>query len=127
MLTLQDNKVNETKKVSIRYDHSSRTYYFFYHRTDIPLSPLILSYDLSQHEWNIETNEYKDLFERQFDCLFYNINMTFEEQVRHLIHYLDIYFCKFKSQNKMLNTVFIILAKQLRESKNSNDHTSKHI
>ncbi len=86
-------KENESKKVSIRYDNSTRTYYCFYHSS----SELILSYELNQEKWIVETMEYKNIFENKFNELFKEKNIPFEEQIRYVIDYLDTYFGKFKN------------------------------
>ena len=90
-------KINENKKVSIRYDKSSRTYYCFYHRTDNISSELILSYDLNEGKWSVDTSEYKDILEKQLNDLFNDEYIPFEEQLRYVIDHLDTYFCKFES------------------------------
>ncbi|CAF0977866.1 unnamed protein product [Rotaria sordida] len=92
MLTVHEQEINEIKKVSIRYDNSTRTYYFFYHRTDILSTTLILSYDLNQNQWNIDTIEYNNVFEKNLNDLFNDKKISFEEQVRYIIDYLDNYF-----------------------------------
>jgi hypothetical protein len=92
MSGLYEKEINEFKKVSIRYDNSSRTYYCFYHRTDNSIFDLTLSYDLNVRKWIVETYEYKHLFETKLNELFHEDQIPFEEQVRYVIDYLDSYF-----------------------------------
>ncbi len=96
MLAVNENRMTESKKVSIRYDDSTRTYYCFYRQTDHLSSELILSYELNQGKWIVDTMEYKNIFENKFNELFNEKNIPFEEQIRYIINYLDTYFGKLK-------------------------------
>jgi hypothetical protein len=96
MLAVHEREVHKTKKVSIRYDSSTRTYYCFYHRTDDLSSELILSYDLNECRWNVDTIEYKNLFETKLNQLFNDKKLPFEEQIRYVIDYLDDHFGKLR-------------------------------
>jgi len=97
MFAVHENEISESKKVSIRYDASSRTYYCFYHKKDNLLSELILSYDVNEGKWIVDTIEYKNIFEKKLNELFNDKTIPFEEQIRHVIDYLDTYFGKFQS------------------------------
>jgi len=97
MLAVHENEISETKKVSIRYDKSTRTYYCFYHIIDNLPSELILSYEINQGKWIVDTIEYKNIFEKKLNELFNDKNIPFEEQIPYVIDYLDTYFGKFKS------------------------------
>ncbi|CAF1253530.1 unnamed protein product [Rotaria sp. Silwood1] len=93
MLALHDQEIYKTRKISIRYDNSTRIYYLFYHRIDILSSTLILSYDLNQNKWTIDTIEYNYIFKNYLNDLFNeNNNISFEEQIQYIINYLDSYF-----------------------------------
>jgi len=97
MLAIHENEINENKKVSIRYDTSSRTYYCFYRRTDNMSSELILSYDLNEGKWSVDTIEYKNILEKKLNDLFNDEHIPFEEQLRYVIDYLDTYFSEFET------------------------------
>ncbi|CAF1967248.1 unnamed protein product [Rotaria magnacalcarata] len=101
MLALYEEEINETKKFSVRYDNPTQTYYVFYYGTDASLSDLILSYDLHNKQWNVDTSEHNKLFGKNLNDFFYNTNLSFEEQVRYIINYLDNYFIY---QSKLRNT-----------------------
>ncbi|CAF3166447.1 unnamed protein product [Rotaria socialis] len=101
MLALYEEEINETKKFSLRYDNPTQTYYVFYYGTDASLSDLILSYDLHSKQWNVDTSEHKTLFGKSLNDFFYDTNLSFEEQVRYIINYLDNYFIY---QSKLRNT-----------------------
>jgi len=97
MLAVHENEICASKKFSIRYDNSTRTYYCFYHKTDNLSSELILSYELNEGKWIVDTIEYKKIFEKNLNELFNEKNIPFEEQIPYVIDYLDTYFGKFKS------------------------------
>lgn len=96
MLAVHENEMTEFKKVSIRYDDSTRTYYCFYRNKENPSLEVILSYELNQGKWIVDTMEYKYIFENKFNELFNEKNIPFEEQIRYVINYLDLHFGKFK-------------------------------
>ena len=95
MLATHEKETHKVKKVSIRYDSTTRTYYCFYNRTDDFSSELILSYDLNECKWNVDTYEFKNIFEIKLNKLYNDKNIPFEEQIRHVINYLDTYFGRF--------------------------------
>ncbi|CAF3994621.1 unnamed protein product, partial [Rotaria sp. Silwood1] len=65
---------------------------------DILSSTLILSYDLNQNKWTIDTIEYNYIFKNYLNDLFNeNNNISFEEQIQYIINYLDSYFRMFNS------------------------------
>jgi hypothetical protein len=97
MLAVHENENPKTKKVSIRYDDLTRTYYCFYYKTDNLLSELILSYELNQGKWIVDTIEYKKIFEKKLNELFNVKHIPIQEQIPYVIDYLDTYFGKFKS------------------------------
>jgi hypothetical protein len=86
MSGLYEKEINEFKKVSIRYDNSSRTYYCFYHRTDNSIFDLTLSYDLNVRKWIVETYEYKHLFETNFMKIKSHLKNKFDMLLIILIH-----------------------------------------
>ena len=92
MLAVNESETNKSKKISIRYDDSTRTYYCFYRS----VVEVILSYDANRGKWTVETMEYKDIFEDKLNGLFKEKNIPFEEQIRYVIDYLDEYFGRFK-------------------------------
>lgn len=94
---LNEYRMSELKKVSLRYDDASETYYCFYHQTTPLASELILSYDVKQSQWNVDTMEYKIILEDKLSQLFHEKNRSFEEQLPYVIDYLDTYFSKFDS------------------------------
>ncbi|CAF3592936.1 unnamed protein product [Adineta steineri] len=71
-----------------------------YARKDLIPSELILSYDLDERKWNIDTIEYKYIFETKLNHLYNNEHIPFEEQLRHVIDYLDNYFNNQSEQQK---------------------------
>lgn len=89
--------MTDLKKVSLRYDNSSETYYCFYHQKTDVASELILSYEVMKSRWNVDTMEYKNILENKLNQLFQENNRSFEEQLPYVIDYLDTYFSKFKS------------------------------
>ena len=88
--------MTEPKKVSLRYDRASETFYCFYHQTTQFASELILSYDMKESQWNVDTTEYKTIFEDKLNQLFQEKTRSFEEQLPYVIDYLDTYFSKFR-------------------------------
>jgi hypothetical protein len=117
MLALHENEIPSSKKISIRYDNSTRTYYCFYHKTDHLLTELIFSYELNEGKWIIETNAFKNIFETKFNQLFQEKNIPFEEQIRYVIDYLDTYFGKLKSFKEKNISFCIVLADQTQQRK----------
>lgn len=92
MLAIQENEIISSKKVSIRYDEPTQTYYCFYNRSDNSGIELILSYDVQENKWIVESTEYKSILEVQINELFNEENIPFEEQIPFVIEYLDTYF-----------------------------------
>lgn len=98
MLTLNENKLNKTSKVSIRYDYRTKTYYLFYYQANDLSCELIFSYDREQKKWMVDTTEHKILFEEDLQNLFYKKKLSFEEQVRTITDYLNTFFSKLKKK-----------------------------
>ena len=96
MLALYENEIQANRRVTIQFEKKSQTYYCFYHRIDDLCSQLILSYDLNQNQWNIDTMEFKSTFEKAINDLFKSERIPFEEQLRYVINYLDTYFRKYE-------------------------------
>lgn len=94
MLAIHENEIIGSKKVSIRYDKSTRTYYCFYHRKDDLSLELILSYEIDEDKWIVDTVEFKDILEKKLNELFNKEKIPFEEQIPYIIDYLDTYFGK---------------------------------
>ena len=94
MLALYGNEIQANRKVTIRFEKKLQAYYCFYHRNDDLCSELILSYDLNQNKWNVDTMEFKTTFEKALNDLFKSERIPFEEQLRYVINYLDTYFRK---------------------------------
>lgn len=92
MISTSEYEINELRQVSVRYDQKSETYFCFYRRMDDTTIQLTLSYTLNERRWAVETNEFCETIEKPLNDVVNDLNLPFEEQIRHVVRYLDQYF-----------------------------------
>lgn len=85
-------EIDELRQVSVRFDQESDTYFCFYRRIDDVSINLTLSYSLNEKRWLVETEEFQKSMEEPLNNLVQDLHLPFEEQIRHVIRYLDHYF-----------------------------------
>ena len=92
MISASDYEINELRQVSVRYDQASETYFCFYRRMDDVTINLTLSYSLKEQRWAVESNEFRSTTEKPLNDVVEDLQLPFEEQIRHVIRYLDQHF-----------------------------------